>query len=164
MVIDSLLNTSSKPNNFVFLFLKAQIYLKIGKINQAREALKLCMEKYPRFDKAWLMHAMLEEQAGNLEKAMKGYTTFLETTTDKATEIQQHLRILATRKFSLLPQKTQTPEKRLEAIEISVAQMKYDDAVNELKKLDCPKQRQKNKSCLLKPYIFLIRPCPIKCS
>lgn len=92
-VIDQLLNTSArKPNNFIFYFLKSQIALQQGNKKEALKQVRLCLELYPKFDKAWLMYATLKEQAGYLEEAIKGYTNFLETTTDsRDRHLEKHL-------------------------------------------------------------------------
>lgn len=83
VTIDQLLNTSpKKPNNFIFYFLKSQICLQQGNKPEALKQTRLCLELCPKFDKAWLLYATLKEQAGRLEEAIKGYTNFLETTSD----------------------------------------------------------------------------------
>ena len=97
-VIDNLLNTSHRrPNNYIFYFLKAQVYLKLNKKAEALVAVKQCIETYPKFDKSWLLYAVLHEQEGKLEEAMKGYSTFLETTNEANGEIERHLLSLAFR-------------------------------------------------------------------
>lgn len=90
--IDDLLNNSPrKPNNFIFYFLKAQIFLSLNQLNEALKNVKICLDMYPQFDKGWLMRALLEEQLGQLDEAIKGYTTFLGVTTTNNKEIEQHL-------------------------------------------------------------------------
>lgn len=95
-VIDNLLNVSPrKPNNYIFHFMKCQIYVQINKKEEALNAIKLCIETYPKFDKSWLLYAVLHEQAGRLEEAIKGYTTYLEMSPEANVQIQQHLLSLA---------------------------------------------------------------------
>lgn len=90
-VIDTLLNNSpQKPNNFIFYFLKSQINMQLNKKDDALENVKRSLEIHPAFDKGWLLYALIEEQRGDLDNAIKGYTTFLELTgTNK--QIEQHL-------------------------------------------------------------------------
>lgn len=97
-VIDNLLNTSARrPNNYIFHFMKAQVFLQLNKKPEALAAVKQCIEIYPKFDKSWLLYAVLHEQEGKLEEAIKGYTTFLETSNEPNGEIQRHLLSLAFR-------------------------------------------------------------------
>lgn len=91
-VIDTLLNSSPrKPNNFIFYFLKSQIYLLLNKKDDAYTAIKTCIETYPKFDKGWLVYGMLEEQAGKIDQAINGYTSFLEMTNENHPEIEKHV-------------------------------------------------------------------------
>jgi len=79
--IDALLNTSPhKPNNFIFYFLKAQIYYRLNEHQNALKMVKKSIDMHPRFDRGWLLYALIEEQAGNIDAAIKGYTSFLEIT------------------------------------------------------------------------------------
>ena len=97
-VIDNLLNsTARRPNNYIFHFMKAQVFLQMNKKPEALVAVKQCIESYPKFDKSWLLYAVLHEQEGKLEEAIKGYTTFLETSNEPNGEIQRHLLSLAFR-------------------------------------------------------------------
>jgi len=94
-VIDKLLNTSvKKPNNFIFYFLKAQIYIELNNKEKALENVRLSLELHPQFDKGWLLLALLEEQAGKLDDAIKGYANFLEIAQESNKEIEQHLLML----------------------------------------------------------------------
>jgi tetratricopeptide (TPR) repeat protein len=92
-VIDGLLNTSArKSNNFIFHFMKAQIYIQTNKKKEALASVQKSLDMQPRFDKAWLLFALLHEQEGQLNDAIKGYTNFLETSgTGHNKEIEQHL-------------------------------------------------------------------------
>ncbi len=91
-VIDALLNsTPRKPNDFVFYFLKAQIYTQLNNYEQALASVKKCIEIHPHFDKGWLLFASLEEQAGKLREAIRGYSTFLEIAEGGNQQIEQHL-------------------------------------------------------------------------
>ncbi|MFI5332684.1 MAG: tetratricopeptide repeat protein [Candidatus Babeliales bacterium] len=91
-IIDDLLNNSPrKPNNFIFYFLKAQILVSLNQLKEALKNVKLCLEMYPQFDKGWLMRALLEEQLGQLDEAVKGFSTFLGVSATPNKEIEQHL-------------------------------------------------------------------------
>lgn len=97
-VIKNLLNNSiRRPNNFIFLFMEAQIYLQLNKKPEALAAVKQCIEAYPKFDKSWLLFAVLHEQEGKIEEAIKGYTNFLEVSAQPNGEIERHLLMLAFR-------------------------------------------------------------------
>ncbi len=91
-LIDELLNNSPrKPNNFVFHFMKAQLYTELSDKPHARESVNKTLELYPRFDKGWLLSAMLDEEAGKLDEAIKGYTNFLELTDAPNQQLEKHL-------------------------------------------------------------------------
>ena len=91
-VIDSLLNTSgNKPNNFIFYFLKAQINMQLNNKEEALKNVQKSLDMHPRFEKGWLLYALLHEQAGELANAIKGYTNFLENTGGNNQEVEQHL-------------------------------------------------------------------------
>ena len=97
-VIDAILNSAARrPNNYVFYFLKSQIYLSLNNKKDALVAVKQCIEVYPRFDKSWLLYAMLLEQEGKLEEAIKGYQNFLEITTEPKGQIERHVMSLSFR-------------------------------------------------------------------
>lgn len=112
-VIKNLLNSSPRrPNNFIFLFMESQIYLQLNKKPEALAAIKQCIEVYPKFDKSWLLYAVLHEQEGKIEEAIKGYTTFLEVSPQPNGEIERHLLMLAFRQ-KIQKQKNGTDNKHL---------------------------------------------------
>lgn len=91
-IIDDLLNKSPrKPNNFIFHFMKAQLYTEKGEPNNARTSVGKSLELYPHFDKGWLLFGMLEENAGKLDDAIKGYTNFLELSGTNNEQLEKHL-------------------------------------------------------------------------
>lgn len=97
-VIDNVLNSSARrPNNYVFHFLKSQIYLTLNNKKEALACIKQCIEVYPRFDKSWLLYAMLLEQEGKLEEAINGYHHFLEITSEPKSQIERHVMSLSIR-------------------------------------------------------------------
>lgn len=91
-VIDTLLNSSPKrANNFIFHFLKAQIYVQLNEQEKALAAVTACLEMHSHFDKGWLLFALLQEQKGELSGAISGYTKFLEVSSSKDPGIQNRL-------------------------------------------------------------------------
>ena len=106
-VIDAFLeNSSQKPNLFIFHFFKAQILLQLNKKAEALDAVKKCLKAHVHFDKGWLLCAMLEEQLGNLEGAIKGFSTFLDLV-GQDNAIQHHI-VQLMFKQKMLAEKTTT--------------------------------------------------------
>jgi len=90
-LIDDYLNSAPRrPNNFIFHFLKAQIYVNMRDFQQARAQIQQCLDTHPRFPQGWLLLAMIEEQAGQLEQAIKGYSSYLELI-GRNQQIERHL-------------------------------------------------------------------------
>ena len=91
-VIETYLNSSAdKTNNFIFYFVKSQILVQMDKKNEALVSVKKSLELYPKFDKSWLLMAILEEQAGRIASAVAGYNHFLQETSDSKSLVQEHL-------------------------------------------------------------------------
>jgi tetratricopeptide (TPR) repeat protein len=91
-VLDTFLNTApSRIHNFIFYFMKSQVCMQLDHKEDALRAIKRCLEIHPSFSKGWLLFALLEEQEGRLDQAIKGYTTFLESDPAHNAHIQQHL-------------------------------------------------------------------------
>ena len=91
LTIDAFLNnTPRRPNNFVFYFLKTQIYVQLNQYPQALENINKCLEMHPQFDKGWLLCASLHEKEGKIKEALSGYATFLELSGGNK-EIEKHL-------------------------------------------------------------------------
>lgn len=98
-VLDSALQgTIRRPTDFMFYYLKAQVYVSLSKHEEAIENLKQCVGLQSRFDKGWLLLALLQEQIGNIEEAMHGYTLFLHLSPEKNKQIQDHVAGLALHK------------------------------------------------------------------
>lgn len=90
-VLDNFIdNSPQKPNLFMFHFFKAQIYLQVDKKQEALASLKQSIKAHPHFDKGWLLCSLIEEQLGNVENAIKGYSTFLDLVGSDAA-VQNHL-------------------------------------------------------------------------
>lgn len=78
-LIDDYLNSAPRrPHNFIFYFLKGQVYIQMHDYKQARLYIEQCLEAHPRFPQGWLLLAILEEQQGKIDDAIKGYTSYLE--------------------------------------------------------------------------------------
>lgn len=76
--IDTYLDSPTPmPSAFMFHFLKAQILMQMGRREEALQSVKNSIKAQSHFDKSWLLHAVLEEQSGNIENAIKGFTTYL---------------------------------------------------------------------------------------
>lgn len=88
---DYLSHASGHLNNFIFHFLKAQIYVMLDKKDEALSELQKTLAIHPSFDKGWLLFALLQEQTGKIKKAIKGYRTFLGISEQPIPHIQEHL-------------------------------------------------------------------------
>ncbi len=135
-VINTLLNcTPRKPNDFVFYFLKAQIYTQLSQFDQALASVKKSIEIHPHFDKGWLLFASLKEQAGKLKEAIRGYSTFLEITDSGNQEIEQHLFTLMLR-LKLAEQNKQTILFNRSCFEQTILLFKRKQYQDALKQID----------------------------
>lgn len=94
-LIDDLLNnpanSSNRSNNFVFHFMKAQLYTELSDTDNARQSVGTSLKLYPNFDKGWLLFGMLEESAGKLDDAIEGYRKFLELSNTANQQLEKHL-------------------------------------------------------------------------
>ena len=64
--------------HFIFYFLKAQINAALGNKEGALDSVKKCLELNDRFDQGWLLYGLLNELAGELDTAIKGYNHCLQ--------------------------------------------------------------------------------------
>lgn len=92
---DYLALAQGNPNNFIFHFLAAQAHLMLDRKKEAIEQLELSLNLHPSFDKGWLLLALLNEQTGQLKKAIQGYATYLQLNEKPSPSIQEHLLQLA---------------------------------------------------------------------
>jgi len=131
-VIDAHLNNSPrKPNNFIFYFLKAQLAMGLNKAKEALDAITMCIEQYPKFDKGWLLYAVMHEQAGNIDNALNGFTSFLEVFPERNNEIEQHLIQLAVKQR--LPSASETYTKHCISKALALfEQREYRKALQEI--------------------------------
>ncbi len=73
-IIDAYLaNTPEHMKQFIFYFLKAQIYSAIGNKEAALENVKKSLELNTQFDQGWLLLGLIHELSGELDHALKGY-------------------------------------------------------------------------------------------
>ncbi len=73
-LIDAYLaNTPETMKQFIFYFLKAQIYSTSGNKERALENVKKSLELNTQFDQGWLLFGLIHELSGELDHALKGY-------------------------------------------------------------------------------------------
>ena len=141
-------NATQKPNIFMFYFFKAQILIQLNKKPEALAAVKQCLKSHSHFDKGWLLCAVLEEQLGNLQGAIKGYSTFLDLVgQDKG--VQQHLLQLMFQQ-KMLAEKTTTLNISLPCFEKALLlfeQQKPKAALEQVE--ECLKKNPKDKDARL---------------
>ncbi len=70
-------NAINTSKNFIFYFLKAQIYSRVGNYQLATINVKKCLELSPGFDQGWLLLGLINELSGNLEEAVHNYQSTL---------------------------------------------------------------------------------------
>ncbi len=105
-LIDDYLNRSPRRgNNFIFHYLKSQIYVQMEKPQEALECVRKSLGMHPSFSQGWLLLAAIEEQAGRLQEAIKGYTAFLEVSSQPDKRIEKHLIELVMRQNMLASNK-----------------------------------------------------------
>lgn len=93
-LLEKYLNKSPhKTNNFLFYFLKGQIHAQLKEHTQALDNIEKCLHLHPSYSQAWLMRAVLEEQKGNIQNAITGYSQFLGLTNNSNGQhpLQHHL-------------------------------------------------------------------------
>lgn len=155
-IIDTYLNAAPKtPNNYIFYFLKAQIYTQKDDPHNALLFVQKSLKAYPQFDKGWLMYAALKEQAGHLQEAINGYTTFLRQTNRPNFSIQKYLMNLVFRQKTLEQQTNNllADKTLLEQSLLLFKNKQYEQAIE--KADECITQDPKNTEAkLLKVQIY----------
>ncbi|NDD54204.1 hypothetical protein EBZ39_10075 [bacterium] len=68
---------SLKPKHFLFLFLQGKVQFQQQDLEGARASLQKCLELSPKFAQAQLFQAIVQEQLGRANDALKGYERFL---------------------------------------------------------------------------------------
>lgn len=117
-----------KQSNFIFHFLQSQLYIHKGQLEKARDAAQQCVALHPHFFKGWLMVAALEEQLGNIDKAIHGYKSFLKTSNQYNVPIEQHILAL-TLKQTTINQKLSCNKPSLEKALFLFKQQQYQQAL-----------------------------------
>lgn len=111
LIATCLNNASLKSKHFLFYFLQSKIFLQEQNIPAAGKAIDCSLELFPKFERAWLLKAMLMEQQGEISSAIHGYKNFLS-----------------------LVGRDESIEKQL--IQLLFTQEKYEEAAHYLKQLD----------------------------
>lgn len=70
-------NNQLRARHFLFHFLASKIYLQQNKSNQALIEIEKSVTLFPRFDRGWLLRAMLMEQQKKFSEAINSYQKFL---------------------------------------------------------------------------------------
>jgi tetratricopeptide (TPR) repeat protein len=83
-----------KTKHLFFYFLKAKIYLKMGKTRESLAAINKSIDLYPQFDKGLLFKALLLEQMNDITSAIDSYKQFLSVTGYNLPIIKQLVRLL----------------------------------------------------------------------
>jgi tetratricopeptide (TPR) repeat protein len=90
-VINEFLDTNARTQfSFIFHFLKAQIYTQLNKKEEAIKSAHKAIKSNPRFDKAWLLIGLLEEQINNIPNAIDAYIKLLKLSTTNP-KLEKHL-------------------------------------------------------------------------
>ncbi len=62
-----------KSRYFLFHFLRSKVYMQMNNLELAMREIETSLALFPNFDKALLLKAMLQEQFGMVNEAIKGY-------------------------------------------------------------------------------------------
>jgi predicted Zn-dependent protease len=131
--IDKLLNNvSSQSNFFIFYFIKAQLYVQLGQLDKALESVKKSLDMHSSFDQGWLMRATIEEELGQINNAINGYTNFLKFTQQPNQQVSHHLMQLSL-KQKMIQSYTPTTENNKSSLEkamILYEQKNYTQALD----------------------------------
>ncbi len=73
-------NTALKSKQYLFHFLLSKAYLESNRPKEAMASIELSIAQFPKFDRGWLFKAILHEQQGKIDDAIKGYKKFLDLT------------------------------------------------------------------------------------
>lgn len=73
-------NKSLQSKHYLFHFLLSKAYLESNRPKEAMASIELSIAQFPKFDRGWLFKAILHEQQGKIDDAIKGYKKFLDLT------------------------------------------------------------------------------------
>ncbi|MCB9493718.1 MAG: tetratricopeptide repeat protein [Epsilonproteobacteria bacterium] len=91
---------SLKNQHFLFYFLKSKVYLQQKKLPQALEEVEKSLKVLPKHDRRMLLKAVLLEQLGRVNEAIKCYKTFVDVVgNDSAVEQQLVLLLFSQKRF-----------------------------------------------------------------
>jgi tetratricopeptide (TPR) repeat protein len=79
MIMRCLNNQALKSKHFLFQFLRSKIFVQRGELAHALECIEASLKLFPRFDRAMLLRAVLQEQLGNINASIEGYRTYLDS-------------------------------------------------------------------------------------
>lgn len=115
--IDACLKKPSlKQKHFLFNFLRSKVYVEQNNLPAALECIEKSLTQYPGFDRGHLFKAILHEQMGNVNDAIKGFQHFLGIVGRDDTVEKQLIQLLFSQKryaearTYLKRIKSQTPE------------------------------------------------------
>lgn len=142
-------NAARKPNNFIFHFMKAQLHTELQHPKEALASVQETLNLHPGFDKGWLLLGMLEEQAGELDNAINGYTTFLELSGMNNKQLEKHLlELLLKKRMVATKEKSVTVNNKCLLKGLSLFEQKqYKEGLKEID--NCLKQDPQNKDARL---------------
>lgn len=78
LLLASVANHAFKNKHYLFHFLLSKAYLETNKITEAMKSIEESIALFPRFERGWLFKAILHEQQGKINDAIKGYKKFLD--------------------------------------------------------------------------------------
>jgi predicted Zn-dependent protease len=95
-ITQSIINkTPYKASVFIFYFVQAQLQVKLGNVQQARESLQQCINMRPDFAQGWLLMSLFEAQVGNVVSATQHYHSFVQLSGTRDANLENHLLMLA---------------------------------------------------------------------
>lgn len=69
---------SLRSRHFLFYFLKSKVYMQMHMHQMALQAITRSLKIYPKFERSWLLKALIEEQMGKVNDAIAGYKNYLD--------------------------------------------------------------------------------------
>jgi len=156
----SLSNRSLNRIHHLFHFIKSKMYLEAGKHQEALAEIEKSLSINPKFDKALLLKALMFEQQGKADDAIKGYQHFLDVVGPDSSVEKQLIQLLFQQKQfgSALKYvkkiKTQSPDHYFNVALIEFRSGHYEHALQFIDEA-IKKDSSFNKARLLKAEILL---------